>query len=251
MILIEERIETGLNEEFNIDTLLAMLLPKWPLVLISTLIVALGAYFYSSYMMDPIYEASGTLYIPGDVNAVSGSIKQDTNLSDLMLSQELAKTYGQILSSNTFFKDVAKESNTGYSYSTIQSMTTITNIQETGLLKVSVKHTNPQMAANLANTILNLAPAEISRVVVAGSATVIDPAEIPKAPSSPSIPRNTILGAAVGFLLAVAFIFLRNFFDHTLKSSEEIEKIFHLPVLGAIPTIEMCNGKDDNYSYGN
>lgn len=236
-----------LNEELSISKVVALMLPKWPLLLISTLIVAIGAYFYTSYMVDPIYVASGTLYITGDVNAISGSIKQDTNLSDLMVSQELAKTYGQILSSNTFFKDVADKSDSGYSYAAIQGMSTITNVEGTGMLKISVSHTNPQMAANLANTILNLAPDEIARVVVAGSATIIDPAEVPKAPASPSVPRNTALGAIIGFVAAAGYVFLRFLLDQTIKSAEEIETIFHLPVLGLIPTIE--DGVADSEGY--
>lgn len=192
--------------------------------------MAIGAYFYTSYMMDPIYVASGTLYITGDVNAISGSIKQDTNLSDLMVSQELAKTYGQILSSNTFFKDVAEKSDSGYSYAAIQGMSTITNVEGTGMLKISVSHTNPQMAANLANTILNLAPDEIARVVVAGSATIIDPAEVPKAPASPSVPRGIRRWAQSSVLsLQQAMYFCVFFWIRPSKALRRLRQSFIFP----------------------
>ncbi len=227
-----------MNEEFNVKQLIGLFLPKWPIVLICTLVVGIISFLYSSYAISPTYVAEGTLYITGEVNVVAGSIKQNTNLSDLMLSQELARTYGEILSSNTFFKGIANESGTKYTFSQIQRMTNITNVEDTGLLKISVSHPDPKMAYKLANKILELAPAEISRVVVAGSATIIDPAEMPKAPSSPNIPRNTLIGAIIGCAIAVIVIFMQNWFDNTIKTDEEVQTIFKLPVLGVIPLIE-------------
>lgn len=223
-----------MNEEFNLGNIIGLLLPRWPLILICTILLGALSFFYSAFLITPVYEAGGTLYISGDTD----EIIRDANLSDLMLSQELAKTYGQILSSNTFFKEVAEKSNTDYTYDQIQLMTSITNIEETGILYITVRNADPSIAYRLTNIILELAPAELERVVVRGTATIIDPAEMPTAPSSPSIPKNTIIGAFLGFLLAVAFIFLADLFDNTVKTAEELEKAFGIPVLGMIPSIE-------------
>ena len=228
-----------MNEEFSISNLANILLPKWPVILICTIIMAILSFGYSKVLIEPTYVASGTLYITGDIDSVSGSLKQTTNLSDLMLSQELAKTYGQILSSNTFFKDVAKTSNMNFSYGYIQSLTTITNIEETGILRVRVRHTEPKIAYELTNTILNLAPNEIKRIVVGGNATVIDSAELPTAPASPNVPRNTLFGAFLGFVLSVIGIFLIDLFDNTIKSPEDLTIDDEVPILGMIPTIEV------------
>lgn len=227
-----------MNEEFSLSNIIALLLPKWPMILITTILMGIASCCFSIFFITPVYETSGTLYISGDTDEVI----QDANLSDLMLSQELAKTYGQILSSNTFFKEVAEKSQTGYSYNQIQRMTAISNIEETGILYVTVRNANPKIAYTLTNKILELAPAELERVVVRGTATIIDPAEMPLGPSSPNIPRNTILGAFLGFILAVVFIFLADLFDNTIKTAEELEKNFGLPVLGMIPNIEPREG---------
>lgn len=228
-----------MNEEFSISNLINILLPKLPVIIISTIIMAILSFGYSKFLTEPTYVASGTLYITGDIDSVSGSLKQTTNLSDLMLSQELAKTYGQILSSNTFFKDVAKTSNMNLSYGYIQSLTSITNIEETGILRISVKHSDPEVAYELTNTILNLAPSEIERIVVGGNATVIDSAELPKVPASPNVPRNTLIGAILGFILSVLAIFLVDLFDNTIKSPEDLAVEGEVPILGMIPTIEL------------
>ncbi len=223
-----------MNEEFSFSNIIGLLLPRWPLILISTILLGTLSFFYSVFLITPVYEAGGTLYISGDTD----EIIRDANLSDLMLSQELAKTYGQILSSNTFFKEVAEKSNTGYTYDQIQAMASITNIEETGILYITVRNADPSIAYRLTNIILELAPAELERVVVRGTATIIDPAEMPTAPSSPNIPKNTVIGAFLGFLLAVVFVFLADLFDNTVKTAEELERTFDIPVLGMIPSIE-------------
>ena len=233
-----------MNEELNLKQIIEILLPKWVFILVTTLVVGLAFFLYSNYVVEPSYVAQGTLYISGAADAS----KDDKNaeLSDLMISQELARTYGQILSSNTFFKDVAEESKAGYTYRQLQRMTTIANIENTGLLQINVRNANPFMASRIANTILECAPEEIERVVVGGSATVIDPAETPKAPSSPNIPKNTIIGALIGFVLAIMIVFLRNMFDKSIKSADEIKDLFGLPVLGTVPVIDPH--RDENKS---
>ena len=227
-----------MNEDFKISDILGILLPKWPFMIVCAIVVAIIACMYSTFCITPLYRACGTLYVTGDVNDSTEYTHKDTSLSDLMLSQELAKTYGQILSSNTFFKTVAEENGRGYDYTYIQSLTSISNIEETGILYITVTHPNPQIAYELTNTILELAPDELARVVVSGSANIIDAADMPEEPVSPNIPKNTVLGGLAGFILAAVIIFLRDLFDNTIKSPDEIEKAFGIPVLGMIPHIE-------------
>ena len=57
-------------------------------------------------------------------------------------------------------------------------------------------------------------------------------------PVKPRIRTNTYLGGLAGLLLALIFIFTRNYFDNTLKTKEEIERLLNAPILGYILKIE-------------
>lgn len=59
----------------------------------------------------------------------------------------------------------------------------------------------------------------------------------PDSPASPNIPRNTILGALLGLLLAFGVVLLRDTLSATLQSAEDLTAHFSLPVLGRIPHI--------------
>lgn len=65
---------------------------------------------------------------------------------------------------------------------------------------------------------------------------VIDPASVPD-PAEPAIPNTpvyTIIAAAVAVLLALAYAFLADYFDHTLRSIHEVERYLGTTVLGSI-----------------
>ncbi|HVV36717.1 MAG TPA: polysaccharide biosynthesis tyrosine autokinase [Acidimicrobiales bacterium] len=71
-----------------------------------------------------------------------------------------------------------------------------------------------------------------------GGAQVVTSAEPPTSPSSPRPKRNTLLGIFLGLMLGVALAFLREQFDDSIRSKEDIEFVSKLPVLALIPRSE-------------
>jgi len=65
---------------------------------------------------------------------------------------------------------------------------------------------------------------------------IVDPARIPdvKRPARPLTVLYTIIAFAVGLLLAGAYAFLADHFDHTLQTIEEAERYLGVPVTGSI-----------------
>jgi succinoglycan biosynthesis transport protein ExoP len=61
---------------------------------------------------------------------------------------------------------------------------------------------------------------------------------MPQKPVSPKPLLNLLLGALVGLLGGLGLVLLTDYFDHTLKTPEDIEGKLQIPVLGAIPFFE-------------
>lgn len=60
------------------------------------------------------------------------------------------------------------------------------------------------------------------------------PATEPTSASSPHKLRSTLIGGLLGLLLAIAAVFLRDTLDRRLRTSEDVETSFHIPVLARV-----------------
>jgi len=70
-----------------------------------------------------------------------------------------------------------------------------------------------------------------------GNVLIIDDARIPYSPSKPNRMMILIVGLLIGVGLAFAYVFLKNYFDNTVKSPEDLEKR-NINVLGWIPKVD-------------
>ena len=64
---------------------------------------------------------------------------------------------------------------------------------------------------------------------------IIDNAEVPKAPSSPNLVKNLLLGLLFGLGLSALLVFFRDQFDDAIRVPEDIEGKLGLPLLGVVP----------------
>ncbi len=67
--------------------------------------------------------------------------------------------------------------------------------------------------------------------------SVVESAQMPRSPVGSGTLSNVLLAAAVGFVLAAGAAFLLEYLDDSLKTSDEIQSMLHVPILGSIARI--------------
>jgi len=67
---------------------------------------------------------------------------------------------------------------------------------------------------------------------------IIDTAQIPIKPYKPNKPFVIGVALIIGLFLGMLYSFLREGFDHTFKTPEDLEKKLNIPVLGIVPKIK-------------
>jgi capsular exopolysaccharide synthesis family protein len=77
--------------------------------------------------------------------------------------------------------------------------------------------------------------------------SVIVPAEIPTAPTSPRKVRELMLALILGLGGGIALAFALDFLDDTLKNPEEAEEYLHEPILGIVPEFSILRGRSPAY----
>ena len=223
-----------MNGEMDLLRLFQTLLKRWWLLVLCVVICAGAAFGYSKFVAVPVYMANGTLYIANDSNR-SNRVNTEVNLSDLMLAQELTKTYIELLSSNSFFKAVAEASELPYTYKQLQAMTGLSAKNETEVIQISVACPNPEHACKIADTILDTSQYAISEIVNGGSVKIIDGAEMPERPYLPNTKRNTAVGVLLGLLVGAAIAITVEMLDNRVRGQESLEAHYDIPVLGCVP----------------
>jgi capsular exopolysaccharide synthesis family protein len=68
-----------------------------------------------------------------------------------------------------------------------------------------------------------------------GTAEVVQPAEVPTSPSSPKTVRNVALAVVVALVIGLALAALVDRLDRAVKTVDELERVYRLPVLARIP----------------
>lgn len=76
---------------------------------------------------------------------------------------------------------------------------------------------------------------------------VVERAEVPDRPSRPNVPLNLALGLIGGLVVAAGAAFASEYFDSSVKSTEEAEELLHLPALATIPNFAIARRS----AYGN
>ena len=236
------------NRTIQIDLvklLLTLLRRAWIIVLCGIIGFAL-VYFRSTSSQTETYTASGTMYVyNGNPNMVN---YQYASLSDLNSAVQLLDTYLVVVRSNKVMNAVAERlapDYPGIQAGYIASTLSMGSVSETGVLQVRCVTDNAQKSADICNAVMDVAPAEIIRVVSAGGIEIIDYAEVPKAPDRQSPLRKSLIGALAGMVAAVVILTVLFLANRRLMDAKELTDRYTPPLLSSI---RRTKGKSEDAS---
>lgn len=121
---------------------------KWLWLIILGTVVVGGAAYLINRASTPIYRSTITLL----VNQASGS-SLTTDYTSVITSQQLAKTYGELLKKRPTLEAVIKNLNLNIAPERLAGQIQVTQVTNTTLITVSVEDPDPARAAALANEI--------------------------------------------------------------------------------------------------
>lgn len=201
-------------------------------IALSAIICGLVSGLISFFMLNPVYEASTTLIVNKEED--DESVQMNTS-DDLNFVQKLAVTYGEIIKSRTVITSTINKLGLDSTYEEISDSITVTNIDNTQIIKISVQNNNPYLAAKICNTIPKIFGVEAERVVKASGVEIIDKAEIPENPIKPNKMMNIAIAVVLGIMGSVFVIFLLEALNTKVKSPKDIEDKLGIPVFGVVP----------------
>ena len=108
-------------------------------------------------------------------------------------------------------------------------------------MKITVTDADPDQAKLIADEIAEVSSAYISEKMDQDPPNIIQYGYADNDKVSPSVGKNTVLGAMIGFLLAAGMVTVTYLLNDTIVSPDDIEKKLGIHVLASLPMDEEEN----------
>lgn len=230
-------MNTKENTSIEIDVL-ALFMSLWSKkfrIIFISLIFGVAAFFGSIFLISPKYTATTRIYV---VNQNNQNSQSNLTAQDLQAGTYLVSDYKEIITSREVITDVIVKNNLKMSVEELTKSLSVSIPSDTRVISISVIEANPKTATKLANSIRKVAAEKIKDVTKVQDVTTLEKAEVPDSPSSPNIKRNALIGFVLGGFLAVVTILLVELLDDRVKSSDDVEDVLGMTLLGVVPDVD-------------
>jgi capsular polysaccharide biosynthesis protein len=227
------------NEETEIDLLELgyVLLDKLYYIIACFLIGAVLMNAYAFFFITPTYQSTAKMYV------VSASDDSVVDLTDLNIGSSLKSDYEELMMSYPVLDQVIAKLDLDMDYEQLGKMISITNPSDTRILDVTVTSTDPVLARDIANTVVEVSVDYLPKTMGTEEPNIAQEARVANSKVAPSYAKYTVMGALLGAILCCAWIIIRHLMDDTFHTAEEIEKYFGIVPLTTIPDMASLNEK--------
>ena len=232
----------------TVERAMRMLRERWGIAVLCVVLGLLGA-GVATYLTPRAYSSDVTLYVSLQGRAESSD---DAYQAD-RLAQARVQSYVPLLTDERITQPVIDRLALAMTPAELASRITITVEPESTVLTAAVRDSTPDGAAAIANAVAAefvglvgeleqpIGPAppapppgqpaqEPTRIGV----QVVRPAVAQPVPVSPDMPFNLALGGALGLLVGIAAMVVRDMRDTSVRSAADVEELAEVPVLAEI-----------------
>lgn len=219
-------------EELDLKELFNMFWNKKLQIILIVLIFMLIGVIYTVGFVNPVYTSSTTLVLAStNANSTTNTI----TATDITVNSKLVSTYSEIIKSEDVLSKVIENLNISLSEDSIRNQVSVTSVKDTEVIKIAVTNENPTYSAQIANEIAKVFTEKVKEIYNIENVQVLDEAKVSSIPSNINHQKDVVIFTFIGIVIAVIYVLIANMLDTTIKTAEDIEKYFKVPVLASIP----------------
>ena len=229
-----------MENEIDLKSIFSILWDRKIGIIVIILACIVIGFIYTTFFVNPVYEATSTAILTSN----SGEEGQTSvTQSEVTLNNSLLSTYQGIATSDSVVSKVISNLGLKISAETLKSKINVTSTINTQIIQITVENANAELAAKIANEIRQVFTDRVAELYDMQNIKPLDDAKIPTSPSNINHMKDLIIFVGIGIVLAVAYVFIANLLDNTVKSSSDIEKATGLNVIAEIPIYEFSTNK--------
>ena len=220
-------------EELDLKELFMMLWNKKVQIILIILIFAIIGIIYTMGFVTPEYSSYTTLLLAGSGNKNSNTTTITT--SDITLNSKLVSTYSVLIKSTDVVSQVVSNLGIDMNVEALKRNISVTSENDTEVLRITVTDKNPSYAAKIANEIANVFSEKVAEIYNINNVYVVDDAKESTTPSNINHTKDVAIFIAIGIVVSIGYVLIANMLDTTVKTVEDVEKAFKIPVIATIP----------------
>jgi len=202
----------------QVQKYLQIIIQGWWIIALTTL-SAFNLALYSSYTATPLYRTTARFIVIPDPVLLATTKEQDTlRFMEALDKRSIVATYAEVMSSPRFYDEavntVLQLDPNKLGYYTVSTVV----LPDTSAIELSVEGPNPEIAAILANTVGETAIAYIKGIQIVYDISLLEPAEPPHIPFSPTPARDAGVAVVLGLVFGVLLAVLRDQFGYLLST---------------------------------
>ena len=228
-------MENQRDNELDLIALFGYLKKKIAVIIAVSAVFALVACVISAFFIVPKYEASTRVYVLNRLN------DESLGTSDFSISNYILKDYASLITGRNVTRNVIDKMGLPMSNGTLAKMIRVSALEGTRMLQISITDTDPQRAADIANCVREEAVIQLQQITAADAVNLVYEAEVPMAPSSPNVSKNTLAWGAIGFAVAIAALSVIFMVNDAIRTEDDVERYLGIGTLGIIPLSEDLN----------
>ncbi|WP_128896363.1 YveK family protein [Longirhabdus pacifica] len=223
-----------MEETIELKQIIGMIKKRLVLILSVTAIVTLIAALYSFFITTPVYESSTQIL-------VSKTEEENVyNINELQTDLKLINTYNVIITSPRILDIVKEELSLSMSSAELKNKIQVRSEADSKVISLIVQDAQHNVAVAIANTTANVFQREIGNLMNVDNVSILSVAttlENPQ-PVKPNALLNTMIGLVLGVMMGTGLALLLEYFDNTIKTTNDIEQHLQLPVLGSVVNMD-------------
>lgn len=184
------------------------------------------------FALTPKYQASINMIV---------NTRQDTTTTftsdNFNSAKNLISTYAVIIKGNTVLNEVIDELDLDMTYGELYNMVSVTSVDDTQIMKVTVTDTDAKRAGEIVETIADIVPDVLVEKVEAGSCKTVSDVAINPNKVFPQTKKYVVMAGLLGAVLVCGVLVLAHLLHDTIVDDDDVQKKLGLPVLGLIPEV--------------
>ena len=219
-------------ENVNIKEVLNYLLSKAWLIVVILLTVLAGGEVYTALLKTPLYESKTNVVL------ISDSSSKQITTNDVTLSNNLVKTYSEIVKSRSVLNKVIEKLKLSESYEGLAGKITVSSVTSTQLITIRISDKDSAKAKTIANEVAKVFKSEIKDIYGIDNVQIVDEAVEAGSAYNINIIKETIIYLIAGLAIGVGVAYVMYLLDKSIKDSETVEDKLGLTVIGVVPEVE-------------